>query len=634
VVAHTAHAETEFVLRAKVFLDCTGDSLVADRAGCEWRMGAEGRAEFNEVHAPEAASTETMGNSIHFKSRDMKAPCPFTPPEWAVRYEDPRFFYEGGRDPRDVRSGFWWIEIGTPWHTIHDGETIRHELTRHGLGIWDWIKNRDVKTKDRAANWALDWIGQVPGKRESRRIIGRAVLTEPDLQKQTVFPDEIAFGGWFIDLHTPGGLLARTSEPASAEGYRPTTDYAVKSYCGPYGIPLRVLIAKDVDNLLLAGRNASVSRAAFGSTRVMGTTALMGQAAGTAAAIAVRQGLPVHEVPEKAIGQVQQALLRAGCFLPHVKNEDPADLARQATVTASSEALSYGAGPGSQPVLGGLNEWRNPKPEVHRLEQRRGQWLALGTAQLKALSVCLGNLSGQTQAVEARLLPVEQIWDYRCEPGEALARTVLSVPPGNEHWIEWPLNLTGLTPGRYLRLDLLANPQVIWHPAGAVLPGQVSAFEIGAGRMRRYASGLTMSFRVDPPQPCYGPANVLSGVTRPHRFTNLWRSDPAQPLPQWVELRWPRPVTICQVELTFPGHLIREYHAYPPFYRDPQCAREVSLCAWVDGSWLECARIAGNYQRRRELKLDAPVTTDRLRVVIHATNGDPSAALYEVRCYA
>jgi len=142
-----------------------------------------------------------------------------------------------------------------------------------------------------------------------------------------------------------------------------------------------------------------------------------------------------------------------------------------------------------------------------------------------------------------------------------------------------------------------------------------------------------MSFQISPSQPCYGPENVLSGVTRPHRWTNLWRSDPAEPLAQWLQLTWSTPQTIGQIELTFPGHLFAEYHHYPPFYRDPQCARDYTVMAWLDGDWRPVVRVTDNYQRHRKHKLEQPVTTDKLRIVVHATNGDPSAAIYEVRCY-
>ena len=246
LVARTLSAETEYTLSAPLFVDATGDAMIADRAGCGWRMGSEGRAETGEPHAPERASTDTMGNSIHIRAKDIGRDAPFSAPEWAVTYQDPDFFYKQGRRPHDPRGGYWWIEIGVPWHTITDNETIRHELTRHALGVWDWMKNRDPLMKERCRTYALDFIGQVPGKRESRRVYGHHWLTEIELQARTQFPDEVAYGGWFIDLHTPGGLLAPTSEPAAANDYC-DSEYLAKSYVGPYGIPLRSLIARDVE---------------------------------------------------------------------------------------------------------------------------------------------------------------------------------------------------------------------------------------------------------------------------------------------------------------------------------------------------------------------------------------------------
>lgn len=635
VIARVGGAELELEIAGGLFIDATGDGVVADLAGCEWRMGAEGRGESGEYHAPETPGKQTMGNSIHFRARDMGRPVPFKAPAWAVKHEDAAYFYDQGRLPKDVRGGYWWLEIGVPWDTIYNAEEIRHELTRHALGVWDWIKNKDPRTQELAANWALDWIGQVPGKRESRRVVGLYLMTEDDIQRQTVFHDEVAFGGWFLDLHTPGGLLAASSEPLSTVDYKQTSDYAVKSYVGPYGIPLRALIARDVPNLMLAGRNVSVSRAALGTVRVMGTTALMGQAAGTAAAVAIERRLALEELPARAASEIQQRLLRDGCFLPSARNEDPADLARTARVTASSEATFSGAGPETRGHHEGMTIWRDQAQHTDedRLTARRGQWIAVGReGRIDSLAVCLTNPTGAPQTVEAWLMPVETIWDYRVESGAPLAATTLQVPPGESQWVAWPVGLE-LAPGRYVRLDLGVNPRLTWHSAGDLEPGHLSAYALNGERMRRYGNGLTMSFRVAPAQSCFGPENALSGVTRPHRFTNLWRSDPALPLPQWLELEWPRAQTIAQVELVFPGHLVREYHAYGPFYRDPQCPRDYSVAAWIDGGWREVVRVSGNYQRQRRHALERAVTTPRLRVTVGASGGDPAAAIYEVRCY-
>jgi hypothetical protein len=636
VFARVANAETELVLRAPYFIDCTGDALIAHLAGCEWRMGSEGRDEFGEPHAPAAPTRETMGNSLHFRARDIGRPAPFIAPDWAVKYDDAGFFYQQGRVPHDLRGGYWWIEIGVPWNTIEDSENIRHELTRHTLGVWDWIKNRDPRTRDLAANFALDWIGQVPGKRESRRVMGLHFLNEHDVAAATAFPDEIAFGGWFIDLHTPGGLLASSAEPASAEGYSPASDYARKSYVGPYGLPLCSLVSKDVPNLLMAGRNLSATHAALGSVRVMATTALLGQAAGTAVVRAVRTARPPAAFGRDDLSEIQQQLLRDGCFLPSVVRNDPHDLAPFARATATSSAWSSGAECEPSTPQHNLTFWSDHLAGEHTdtLARIRGQWIAIGTERLHSIEVCLSNLTDETHPVSARLVPVDHLWDYRVEPAAPLATTTLLVPPGRRRWIKWPLGNLAVTPGRYLRLDLGPAPQIGWTLAGTILPGHPHAFDMGGGRMRRHGCGITACFRVHPPQPVYEPANVLAGAARPHRWTNLWRSVPAQPLPQSLELSWSSPQTVRQIELTFPGNLFTEYHAYAPFSRDPQCPRDYRIEALTEGGWNTVVATEGNYQRHRRHALATAITSNRIRIVVTATNGDPSAQIYEVRCYA
>ncbi len=642
ILAVVQNAETELRIEGRTFIDCTGDGIVADAAGCQWRMGSEGRDEFNEPHAPMKASADTMGNSIHFLCRDTGRPAPFTPPDWAVKHEDASYFYSQGRLPKDVRGGFWWIEIGVPYHTIYDAETIRHELTRHALGVWDWMKNKDPKTKDKVANYALDWIGQVPGKRESRRVMGRYLMTEHDILNKTVFPDEIAFGGWFVDLHTPGGLLAKSSEPSAAAGghedeYDTFSDYSAMSYCGPYGVPLRILLAKDCDNLMMAGRNVSVTHAALGTVRVMGTTALMGEAAGIAAAIGLAKGHDFDQIVAEDIGDIQQRLLANGCFLPNYSNQQLNDLARSAQLTASSDAPVHGVAPETPGCHEGLAIWKDqPQYGIERLETRRSQLIATSGGRIESIELCLTNDSETDQTLEVQLYAVDHIWDYRAEPGEPLAKSALTVPPGSQVWVAWELGLDlpgSIKPGSYLRIDTLPNKQVQWHAARKVIPGHMASYAISPNRMRRFGNGHTLAYRITPAQKPFTSCQVLTGVTRPHRATNLWVSDPAQPLPQWIELTWPKAQSIRTVQLVFPGHLIREYHAYAPFYRDAQCPRDYALEAFVDGQWSRVAEVRDNYQRLRPHVLPTGVTTSRLRLVISATNGDPSAALYEIRCY-
>ena len=637
VVAHTSNAETALHFDAKTVIDCTGDGMVADRAGCEWRMGSESKQEFGEIHASDTANTDTMGNSIHFRCKDVGKPVPFKAPEWAMHYNDADYFYKQGRIPKEKRGGFWWLEIGVPYHTIHDNEDIRHELTRHTLGVWEWMKNKDPIMKELTQNYALDWIGQVPGKRESRRIMGEYIMTENDVQNCTVFEDEIAFGGWFVDLHTPGGLLAPTSEPSSAskKPYDTFDEYSVKSYCGPYGVPLRSCISKDVPNLMMAGRNISVSRAALGTTRVMGTTALIGQACGTAAAVGIQKNQSVKSLAQgEAISEIQNKLLRDGCFLPNYSSKDASDLAKCATMTASSEQKVAGVGPDTKGAHEGLAIWRDqPQYKLENLETRKAQLIGLGKEGIKKVSVCLSNLSDKPQEVDALIYAVDHIWDYRVRAGEPIAQTKLQVPKGEKNWVSMDVDIPGSETPSFVRIDLSANPDIQWHRSEAIIPGHMSYYQIGENKYRRFFNGETLSYKVSPAQTAFPADQIATGVTRPHQTTNLWKSDPNEPLSQYLDLKWDEAQDIATIELTFPGHLIREYHAYSPFYADAQCAKDYRVLAMVDDNWQTLFEIKDNYQRQRKHPLEFPIHTNSIRVEILNTHGDPSAAIYEVRCY-
>ena len=166
----------------------------------------------------------------------------------------------------------------------------------------------------------------MPGCRESRRLVGDYLLNENDVRANRVFDDAVAYGGWPMDVHVPGGAKDLASVGS-----------LVYNFEGHYSIPYRCYYSHNVKNLMLAGRDISTTKMAFSSTRVMGTCAVGGQAAGTAAALAVRYGCDPREVGEKHIRELQQTLLKNDCYIPGHPNTDEADLARRAAVTASSE---------------------------------------------------------------------------------------------------------------------------------------------------------------------------------------------------------------------------------------------------------------------------------------------------------
>lgn len=648
VIAHTPSEERRTLINGSVFIDCTGDGIVAMNAGCQWRRGEEARSEFNETHAPESASPWTMGNSLLFKTVDVGHPAPFTPPDWAVTFDDPKFFDEQGRFLYDTKGGFWWIELGKPWDVIKDNEILRHELTRRVYGVWDWMKNKDPRFIGKTRNLALDWIGQVPGMRESRRFEGLMMLTENDVKANTVYPDEIAYGGWNIDLHTVGGMLADSSEPTAAAGYKDGGEVSAAVYVGPFGIPLRMLIARDVDNLFLGGRIVSATHVALGSVRVMGTTAVMGQAAGTAAAYAANHHTPVHELPENGIQIIQQQLLRDGCFLPNIPNRDEKDLARAATVTASSQAAHSHALPEDTWVSGGLRGFsaglRN-RDDDDPVTTIRSQWIPVATGKravgVDTIAVRVRNDCDKPVKTTLKLNAVNDIWDYRLDTGRTLGEREFTIQPG-EHELTWNVGISTFELafdldgyGSYLRLDMSPDPSgnLYWVRSGRLVPGAVSAYATSQGSLRRYKEGVTLAHTVTPPQPAYDPMQVISGIARPQKTVSEWRSDPDKPLPAWIQLDWDRPQAIHELQVTFPGNLLNEYGSAPAFWSDPQTPGDYTIQAWDGTKFVNIATITGNYQQRRIHKLAQPVETNRIRLTISATNGDPSAAVYEIRAY-
>lgn len=324
-----AHGE-EFWIRADHFIDASGDSLLAVSAGNPFLSGRESREEFGEQYARESADRCVLGSTVLFQAKKMPHPVPFSAPTWArkVTEEDLRNRPHGlgqsaGGEECGYEYGFWWLEWGGDLDTISDNDTIRHELLSIAYGIWDHLKNGGAHGAD---NWVLTWVGMLPGKRESRRLIGRRILTEGDILNAPHCSDAIAYGGWPMDLHPPRGVDA-PAEP-------PCTQIEVPHL---YPIPLACCASQTMNNLWFAGRNLSATHVAFASTRVMGTCFAVGQGTGIAAAKAARDGLGIPDVlgSQDLLGSIQQEILRQDGFLIGVPNSDAKDLARKAEVSAS-----------------------------------------------------------------------------------------------------------------------------------------------------------------------------------------------------------------------------------------------------------------------------------------------------------
>ena len=375
IVAVTALQTTNekaYRFTGAVFIDCTGDGYLGYLAGADSRMGREAKGEFGEPDAPEEADLYTMGNSILFQAKDVGYPVRFTKPSWAYTFTEEDLRLRGHCDGDHIwksqyslDAGYWWIELGGgELDVIDDAEMLRDELLKSLYGVWDHLKNGGNHGAD---NYVLEWVQFLPGKRESRRLMGDYILTENDILEGRVYQDTVAYGGWPIDMHCTGGLRNLSAPP--------TTYYHAGQM---YGIPYRCYYSRNIGNLMMAGRNISTTHMALGSTRVMLTCGVGAQAVGTAAAIAVRRQALPRDV-SCFMDELQQTLLREDCYLPGVQNHDPADLVLGGTATASSHLAQCSP----ENVLNGIHrptgESRNSWEAVLSKEER--PWLSVRLRQ-------------------------------------------------------------------------------------------------------------------------------------------------------------------------------------------------------------------------------------------------------------
>ncbi|MFP4057426.1 MAG: FAD-dependent oxidoreductase [Candidatus Brocadiia bacterium] len=367
--------------RSRLFVDCTGDGVIGVAAGADYRHGREPRSMYGEPHAPEVGDHKTMGNSIKYVSKPTAKPQPFEAPPWAMTFPHCSDFTPR-RHPRlggDI-GWQWMLELGGNRDTYADAEAIRDDLLRLVFGIWDHVKNRCPKLKEKAADHQLVWVGHVAGKRESRRLLGDYVLTEHDIADQALQPDRVAYGGWSLDDHHPDGFFHRG---------RPVRIPGGGQYHGQtFSIPYRCLYSRNIENLLMAGRDISASHVALSDTRVMLTCAVMGQAAGTAAGLCVQRGTTPRGVYQRYLTDLQQQLLKDGAHIIGLPNRDPRDLARQAALSASSERLQEEGRLSAENVIDGYARAANG--ETHAWQPEEGDktsWLQLAWAEPQAFNV-------------------------------------------------------------------------------------------------------------------------------------------------------------------------------------------------------------------------------------------------------
>ncbi|WP_166345348.1 FAD-dependent oxidoreductase [Phytoactinopolyspora limicola] len=612
--------QTRFV--SPIFLDCTGDGLVGHLAGARYRIGREARAEFGESWAPEEADELLLGSTILFYTKDLGRPVEYVPPAIAKDITQTPI-----PERRIIRAGdngaaYWWIEWGGEVDTVHDNERIRDELWSVIYGIWDYIKNSG---KFDADTMTLEWVGTVPGKREYRRFIGDHVLTQNDIIDQRPFPDAVGYGGWSIDLHPPGGMYS--AEGGAAQWYPD----------GTYDIPYRSLYSVNTDNLLFAGRNISASHVAFGSTRVMATCAVLGEAAGTAAALCAERGLTPRVLGTSAIDDLRRQLVRQDAALVGVVYDDPADLAGSATVSASSTLteLRVDVSTGTQDLSVDAGLLLPADPGLDGLDL----------------------LADVTEDGAGTGLTVE-VWSTGRAQNYVPARreSVVEVPltAGTAQWIPIPARWEPADPQNAF-IIIRAHPHVRLHVADRAHSGSLSFVRDVSKRLddggvdvaeqeqpvvewvRRSRQRSSYCFRLRSATRAFDASHVVGGYARPFGGPRMWASQPLTDGPEHLDLAWPESVTIGRVELIFDDD-VNEYMNNLHFHRSPfrvmpEVVGAYELQAAGERGWATVATVEDNRLRRRVHDV-GPLATSRLRLVVNATNGAPCAHVVAVRVYA
>jgi hypothetical protein len=619
VSGFTVGSELRHLFRASLFADCTGDATVGALAGAPFRTGIEARAEFGESMGGEEPAPHVMGSSIQMQAKDTGKPSAFYKPAWVdlelsdedfgpYRNINKLFFNEHG--------GFWWLEWIGDLDPVNDTEKIKEQVLKIVYAAWDYLKNRSP-IREKIANFELDWVGSIPGKRESRRLMGDHILSQVDIESLRSFEDAVAYGGWGFDDHPKEGFFSKMPN------YH-------EYHAAPYNIPLRSLYSSKIRNLFMAGRNISVTHVGLSSTRVMLTCSQLGEAVGAAAAECSRRSLlPREAVRGDAIRAIQRNLQKRDHYIHNLLYEDDENIAPSAMVTASSTvpASVFEVSVGTLP-----------------LDQDRLWQFPISGDRLDAVSILVDATAPETLKATLYRGP----GNGSTYPEKVLQSSQADVPRSERKWVTFRFNRPVESPGWYF-LEVKANEKVKIHygehpPVGFAgyvtepnSPRLANPFtewkQVGRNEQVRTAYCI----RVTPDQDLYGPGNAVEGWSRPTNQPNLWISqftDFRQA--EWIECAWDQPRTVRSIHLFFDSSLDFNFGQNWKGYNlnaMPTLIRDYRLLARSEaGDWRELVSVTGNYQRRLVHDLE-PLTTMAVRLEVSGTNGIQRAQLYEIRIY-
>jgi len=621
VKALCSQNSTTYIIHAPLFCDASGDGVVGFLSGAAFRMGAETPDEFNEPMAPDASYGELLGHSLYFYTKDVGKPVKFTAPAFAldVQKEIPRY---KSFNAKEHGCKLWWVEHGGRMDTVHDTEQIKWELWKVIYGVWDYIKNSGNFPE--ADNYTLEWVGTVPGKRESRRFEGDYILSQADLIEQKLHDDAVAYGGWSIDLHPADGVFSDRS---------PCNQWHSK---GIFQIPYRSLYSKNIKNLFLAGRIISVSHVAFGGTRVMGTCAYVAQAAAMAAAWCVKNDkLPAQLYQEGHMPALQQLLFRSGQYIPNVAWADSEDLVSAADLTTSSNLQ--------------FNGFDRTNVIFKPLSIAAGQMLPLKPGKVPAFSALLKADALTTLNVELRV----SARDGGFTPDTTLATKTIELQAGEQE-VDIDFDIA-IDKEQYVFVCFLINEKVQLAYSQQRLTGLLSVFN-GVNKAvsnngkqvapegsgvdtfefwcpQRRPEGHNIALQFKQTIHVFSADHLKNGLDRPTVQPNAWVADLTDNAPV-IEINWNEAQTIGKIDLVFDtdaDHPMESVLMTHPETVMPFCVRNYHI---EDEQGQVIYRKRDNYQTKDEVVFESPINTKKLRIILEHPSVNVPASLFSLRCYA
>ena len=282
-------------VRGQVFIDCSGDGDLAAFAGAPFEIGDhDGNLLYptmmfrlNNVNAETAG--EAWKSIPQLMEDAAKRGVEFPRKGAIVRPQ--KHAMEWRVNVTQLKTGNGRALDGTSADDLTSGEI---EGRKQAVAFFDFLKGN-------APGFADAYIVDIPpqiGIRETRRITGRYQLTGDDVISCASFPDTIGVNGWPIEAHVAGDVVWRWPDIPASRGFN--------------HLPYRLLLPNGVSNLLVAGRCASMTHEGQSAARVSGACFVMGEAAGTAAHLALAEGKNPSDI---TFGKLQKTLERNGVFL-------------------------------------------------------------------------------------------------------------------------------------------------------------------------------------------------------------------------------------------------------------------------------------------------------------------------------